>query len=31
MKDIDNMDLIDLYKMVEEFIKELEYSKIVKD
>lgn len=31
MKDIDNMELIDLYKMVEEFIKELEYSKIVKD
>lgn len=31
MKDIDNMELTDLYKMVEEFIKELEYSKIVKD
>lgn len=31
MKDINNMELIDLYKTVEEFIKFLEYSKIVKD
>jgi hypothetical protein len=31
MKEISNMELIDLYKVVDDFIKFLEYSKIEKD